>query len=341
LILSNQLADLLTQWVEGKGDADWVLGTVYKTEGHAYRKAGAMMIFDGNGRQYGLLSGGCLEADIRQQARKVLHCGRPLTVTYDGADEDDLSFQLGIGCGGTVQILLQPVTMADDLGLTEVALTLKERRSGTYYQRIPLNGEEAAAHFDSAVDGEKPSASGRSRLFEKEGELWLATPIVPEPHLLVIGGGVDAQPVVSLAKELGWRVSLCDPRPANARREFFPRADHILREVGDVLRDYAMEMTVDAAVLMSHNITLDAIGLKCMSRVPLKYLSLLGPSHRRDQVLAEAELAKHHFSVPLAGPAGLDLGGALPESVALAILAECHAALEGCDARSFSGVLKT
>ncbi|MCT7654537.1 XdhC family protein [Oceanimonas sp. NS1] len=90
---------------------------------------------------------------------------------------------------------------------------------------------------------------------------------------------------------------------------------------------------------MAHNISLDGAALRALYQTPLRYLAMLGPSHRRDQVLEWAGLSINDINMPLAGPAGLAIGAALPESIALAILAECHAVLAGGSTRSLSGVL--
>ena len=91
---------------------------------------------------------------------------------------------------------------------------------------------------------------------------------------------------------------------------------------------------------MTHNLTLDAGAIASLQALPsLQYMALLGPSARKQQVLEIAGLNDALLKVPLAGPAGLDLGGELPESIALAILAECHARLHQSDARSLSRLL--
>jgi xanthine dehydrogenase accessory factor len=107
------------------------------------------------------------------------------------------------------------------------------------------------------------------------------------------------------------------------------------------LSRYAQRESVNAAVLMSHNIRLDAEALRVLHDCRLGYLALLGPDSRRQRVLSEAGLTSGALQVPLAGPAGLDIGGELPETIALAILAECQAALHQSSARSLSGVLAT
>lgn len=340
--MANRLSHLLKQWYEERDSTQWVLGTVYKTEGPCYRKAGAMMLFNGIGQQFGLLSGGCLESDIQKRARQVMQTGRATTLRYDGSDEDDLPFLLGIGCGGTVYILLQPIcSEINYLGLGEVHRTLLGRCGGYFHQLIPCHTGEVQSRFvpaGSHPDFETPTPQMAS-LTEVAGRTWLVTPITPDLHLLVVGGGLDARPVVSIAHELGWQISLCDPRPANARREFFMSAGTILRHAGEELKNHVAARSVDAAILMSHNVQMDAEALCILQSSSLKYLALLGPDSRRKKVLAAADLTEEQLRTPLAGPAGLDIGAELPESIALSILAECHASLHRKQAHSLSGIL--
>lgn len=336
-MMSNHLLYLLTQWLVLKDEAEWVLGTVYKTEGPAYRKAGAMMLFSDAGHQLGMLSGGCLESDIHLHARKVILNQKPVTLTYDGSDEDDLAFQLGIGCGGTVHILLQPLTADNDyLGLTQVLEALQEHRKGYYFQKV--SNQEVSARFmaEPLPDDQKLV---RAQLLNQEDGLWLCTAIEAPLHLLIVGGGIDARPVAQLAHQLGWGVSLWDPRPANGRMEYFPNLTNKLNGQAGELIDYCQVNSVKAAVLMSHNVTLDAEALAVLAGLPLSYIALLGPVNRREQVIEQSGIDINELSVPLSGPAGLDLGAELPETIALSILAECQAALSKKSARSLSNIL--
>lgn len=318
--MSNQLTALLDAWQKGRNETDWVLGTVYKTVGSAYRKAGAMMLINGFGQQFGLLSGGCLEADIVRNVRKVMQTRQALLVEYDGSDEDDWSFQLGIGCGGKIYIMLQPLSQENDLGLGEMAAALDSRNSGFYHQQI----DTATAYF------EIPDSTGSERSINDhraDGE-WLVTPINPEPHLLVVGGGIDARPVVSIAAELGWRITLIDPRPSNARAAYFPGANRIMNQLDENLSQYIQTERIHAAVIMSHNVDIDADGLRSCQGTGLEYVALLGTRHRYQQVLERAGLVEQQLTCPVSAPAGLDIGGQLPESIALSILAERHAVLK-------------
>jgi xanthine dehydrogenase accessory factor len=333
--MSNHLLSLLTQWIDLKDEANWVLGTVYKTEGPAYRKTGAMMLFSDAGHQLGMLSGGCLESDIHLHARKAMLNQSPTTLTYDGSDEDDMAFQLGIGCGGTVHILLQPMTIENDyLGLIQVFYALEQHQTGYFYQKI--SKKDIAARFIAETTPKEPQ---RAQLLELDDGLWLCSPIEAPLHLLIVGGGIDARPVAQLAHQLGWRITLWDPRPANGRMEYFPHLFRRLNGNASELNHYCQQHCVQAAVLMSHNVTLDAQALAAMTGVQLKYLALLGPFNRRNQVIQQSGIALNLLSAPLSGPAGLDIGAELPETIALSILAECQAAITKTSARSISGVL--
>jgi len=317
--MSNHLRALLEAWQQARDDTDWVLGTVYRTEGSAYRKAGSMMLIDGYGRQFGLLSGGCLEADIVRHASRVMQTGEVAMLAYDGSDEDDWSYRLGIGCGGKVYIMLQPILPGDDLALGAIAGALDRRQGGSYHQKIGA----VEAWFESrAVD-----RRDRSRVERRDDGDWLVTPICPEPHLLVVGGGIDARPVVDIASRLGWRVTLSDPRTTHARAADFRAADRILRKLGDDLRRYIGDEKVDATVIMSHNLDIDAEALQCCRNTGLAHIALLGPGHRYRRVLELAGLDAGSLDCPVSTPAGFDIGGQLPESIALSILAECHARL--------------
>ena len=128
--MSNQLSALLQAWQDKRDDTEWVLGTVYRTTGSSYRKACAMMI-NGFSQYFGMLSCGCLEADILRHARRVMQSGEVDRIRYDGSDEDDWSYQLGIGCGGCIDIVLHPLRVDNPLGLAELSTALSQREAGS------------------------------------------------------------------------------------------------------------------------------------------------------------------------------------------------------------------
>ena len=333
--MSTTLKNILTKWYSRRDETDWVLCTLYKIEGSSYRKPGAMMMFSGDGAQLGLLSGGCLEGDIQRHAKTVMDSKTSKTITYDATDEDDITFQLGIGCGGIVHILMQPVTKEYNyLQLDTLLDVVTAGKAGLYRQKVVQGAVESANCFEAIEQHGKWSVNRKTELTENETGLWLTTYIYPEPHVLVLGGGYDARPVTAMAKQMGWTVSLWDPRPANARRAYFPTVDNILAIDADELTQFASNNNITGIILMTHSIKLDASALKSLHQLPFAYMGLLGPTHRRQQVIEESGVNESDFKVSLSGPIGLDIGGETPESIALSMLSEIHAVL--CDKNTIS-----
>ncbi|WP_340678903.1 XdhC family protein [Paraglaciecola sp.] len=333
--MSNRIDNLLAQWLETKDQLQWVLATIISTEGSSYRKAGAMMMINGAGQYFGLLSGGCLESDIMRQARRCWDDGRNRIIKYDMREEEDLAWQLGIGCGGMVEILLQPVNQANDyLYLEALDQQLKCNRAAGYKQNItqalPANQlitePSQIRQLTTGKQGEGDSAS-------------FYHIIEPAPCIAVFGGGVDARPVVAIAAELGWQVILCDSRMAYAREGYFNGAQSIYRQPFGELSSASWLPTLDAALVLTHNVKLDGEALKLLQYSNVKYVGLLGPLHRTERVMQSADLLAESLNFKLANPVGLRLGGELPESIALSMLAEVHAFLEKTDALSISQVL--
>ncbi len=145
--------------------------------------------------------------------------------------------------------------------------------------------------------------------------------------------------MVAIADALGWETVLIDPRVNSAKPERFPAATIIEKDAMENLGGKPWFSLASAAVIMTHNINLDAAALRLISKMPPRYVALLGPVHRQEMVLAKAELSREELGFELAGPAGLDIGGSLPESIALAVVSECHAALWQRSGNSLSRIL--
>jgi xanthine dehydrogenase accessory factor len=228
---------------------------------------------------------------------------------------------------------LQPIQAANNyLNLGDIRDHLAEHAQGQYWQLVADNADAQSRWLGSGAT-EKPG------LVTEENQTWLVTQIKPQPHILVLGGGVDAQPLVTMAKDLGWTVTLWDSRPANGRREYFLAADTLLDCPINSLIDTPAFTQWDAAVVMCHNLEMDAQAIKTLQASSVRYLALLGPIARQQQVLVLAGLRVENLRIPIAGPAGLDLGAELPEGIALSILAECHGVLQQANGVSLSGAL--
>ena len=108
--MNHHIYHVLSDWFPQRDAGNWLLATIINTEGSSYRKAGAMMLFSEFGSQLGVVSGGCLESDLLHQSRRCWETGNSRIVTYDMQEEGDVAWRLGIGCGGEVTLLLQPVS---------------------------------------------------------------------------------------------------------------------------------------------------------------------------------------------------------------------------------------
>lgn len=333
--MANRISQLLNHWTKNRDKHLWVLATIIETDGSSYRKPGAMMLINDMGQYFGLLSGGCLESDIMRQARRCWDNKQNRIIEYDMREEEDLAWQLGIGCGGMVRILLQPVHCDNDyLKLDELNELLERRQAAEYHQQI----SQGFPQNQVIPVAEKTFEMGSTAQFKVTGNLFVQL-LTPAPLLTVFGAGVDAKPVVSIAAELGWKIILVDPRLGYGKTEFFPKAEQIVRSEINELQRASWLHQIDVALIMTHNIKLDAAALKLVQKSSAKYVGLLGPIHRTDRVLDFAKLHRNDLTKPLANPMGLRLGGELPESIALSMLSEAHAVLEKADALSISGVL--
>src|SRR6202167_5090963 len=103
-----------------------VLATVVATAGSTYRKPGARMLIMADGSYFGLLSGGCLEADLNLHALGGVSSGVPRAVEYDMRGPDDILFGIGAGCEGAMRVMLEPAGVGT---LAAAALAAAGRRT--------------------------------------------------------------------------------------------------------------------------------------------------------------------------------------------------------------------
>jgi len=298
------------------------LATLVRVDGSSYRRPGARLLITPDGTRTGSISGGCLEEDVAEHARSVLASGRAALVVYDTTTENDLAWGVGLGCHGVVRVLVEKLPMSPDW--TAVLAENLRRRTVTglavVWDHAPpeLLGTYLGDHLPAELD---PVAA----VFRET--------IRPPVPLLVCGAGDDARPLVHFAKELGWHVTVADPRPAFATTARFPEADAVTVTRPEDIAAHALSDARAVAVVMTHHYLHDVPFLRALLPLPLAYLGLLGPKRRSEKILADlaaggapatpAQLARLH------APVGLDLGGDTPEAVALAMLSEMQATLTG------------
>jgi xanthine/CO dehydrogenase XdhC/CoxF family maturation factor len=336
-----------------------VLATVYDTAGSTYSKPGQRILIRGNADYQGLVSGGCLEGDLAERARSVLDNGDPAAVTYDMRDEADDIFGLGVGCNGMIRVFLQALykeeryepfaTIAGRLLADQPSSAATVIASGNpglpagstliWPQSFAAADECVAPAFKELLGGCKDVlASGSSRFDTRDDGLAVVYSLLkPVPRLLVLGAGLDAVPVVSIASELGWRVSVADHRPAYLESKEFTGAEcAVLVVPSELARDFSVK-DFDAVIVMSHHLRTDQIYLAQLAESAIPYIGVLGPPARKERLLEALGEAGNRLALCLKGPVGLDIGADSPESIALSLISEIHAVLKGAGGRALTG----
>jgi xanthine dehydrogenase accessory factor len=324
-----------------------VLATVVATAGSTYRKPGARMLIMSDGSCFGLLSGGCLEADLAIHARQVLDSGMPRAVEYDMRGPDDILFGIGAGCEGAMRVLLEPAGPGSPAA-TALANAGHATRAGRSTSLIlvhestdlVLGTHDAAEALSPALldAAQRALADAESRTIDTEtaGRRTRAFVqfLAPPPHILICGAGPDAQPVAAAALALGWRATVVDHRPAYALAERFPGAA-VRRVDARSLRSGVAVAECHAVVVMSHHLPSDVAYLRELAEAGVPdYVGLLGPPARRRRIAEELGTASEKLHSRMRGPVGFDIGAVTPEGIALAIISEIHAWLaEAPDAR--------
>jgi len=341
------LLNAFSVWVDqGKS---LVLASVFETEGSTYSKAGAQMLITEDGDFQGMLSGGCLEGDLAERARAVLQTGVPQAVTYDLGQNDEELWGLGVGCDGLMRIFLQPLlaesgyepfsTMVRALGgdSDQVAATVIETETAKLpagATMVTVNGAITYCDIDdeyvqeiSAIIGMtllECQSSYRTIVAGDTSAAVLFSLLKPPPAILVLGAGLDAGPVVRFARELGWKVTVQDHRPAYIESGKFIDAEQVICVPVSELAGTIDLDRFAATIVMSHHLTSDREYLKQLAKSKVGYIGLLGPEDRRKRLLEELGDHAERLQGRLHGPAGLDIGGRGPASIALSIIAEMH-----------------
>ena len=286
-----------------------------ETWGSAPRRAGAQLVVSGTGEMMGSVSGGCVEGAVVVEAMEALEDGQPRLLEYGVSDGD--AFAVGLACGGTIRILVEPVGAAMPAQMLEALVVARAARDQVAYV---VDLETWARRLDA--DGfEARFASDRSGV-EPDGRTFVAIHN-PPLRLAIVGAVHIAQALVPMARIAGYDPVVIDPRGAFGSQARFPGErliddwpDAALQEVGVDART--------ALVLLTHDPKLDDPALHIALKSKAFYIGALGSKRthaKRVERLAEAGFAPHDIA-RIKGPVGLDIGAASPAEIAVSILAE-------------------
>ena len=329
-----------------------VLATVVRVTGSSYGGVGARMLVRTDGSTVGLVSGGCLESDLAEHARRVHESGRSEVVRYDTRDDDDAPWGLGLGCNGLIDVLLEPLPPARAGYLAKLLDRALSADKPSVLATIIKAPEGVGAHAliignriektggwgkDSTLakatsDTDEVFKAGRRGLVREIGAVEVAYEVVtPALPLIICGSGPDVVPLARFASQLGWNVTVVDHRPVtDAHTNRYQGARAVECSDAAKLAECVAITPRTAAVVMSHHITRDSAYVKALVDADAAYVGVLGPRGRTEKMLCDLDSKpsdplnnKHRIYAPV----GLDIGGEGPDAIALAIIAEISAVI--------------
>ena len=342
----RDILDQITKWWDS-GET-FGLATVVNTFRSAPRDPGAALAVSGGGEVVGSVSGGCVEGAVYELAQEVCESGQPVLQTY--GISDDTAFDVGLTCGGIIELFVEPVSRERFPGLGDVAAAIRDEvpvavatvisGPGMLGARRIIQADTATGtlgagdRLDGAVDDDARGmlAQGLTgvRHYGEHGERRLddlsvfVQSFAPPPRMLVFGAIDFAAAVARAGKFLGYRVTVCDARPIFATHARFPDADEV---IVDWPHRYLAKTPIDSRTVicvLTHDPKFDVPVLEVALRTPAGYIGAMGSRRTHDDRLArlrEAGLTEDELA-RLRSPIGLDLGARTPEETAVSVAAE-------------------
>lgn len=337
----SELRQILELWRSARDHREEIcLATIVEIEGSSYRKPGTRMLLTSGGGRAGTISGGCLEKEVQKKAWWLTRSG-PTVQRYSTFVDEDSEMPYGLGCGGTVSVLLERGEPAHRI-LAALEQCAEQHAAMAIVSVIDTNpvgcrlilSENGDVLFESAASEDslmlaRHALNERRSLSTQGLRAFFVDYVVPPTVLLVFGAGDDAQPLVEFAYLLGWQVTVADGRSHLATKERFPLADQVVssRSLNDLLLTER-----SAAVILTHSYEQDRAVLQALLPRDLAYIGILGPRRRTERLLTEIapqidRTVEDCFS-RLHSPVGLTIGAKNQASIALAIVAEIHDVIE-------------
>jgi len=310
------------------------LATVVGTWGSAPRQPGAKMAISASGKIAGSVSGGCLEGAVFEEGMRVLR-GAPSRFLHYGVS-NDLAWEVGLSCGGEVDILVEELTgphrellaaLRAESPVVLVSAIGSADRVGARALVTPATPGVFGSQVQEVLRLEEPARTS----LPGEGEFFLE-PYPRPPHLYIFGGVHIAIPLVAMAKGLGFQVTVIDARAKFADRERFPQADAVIHAWPDEVLDRLRVDSSSYVVILTHDPKFDDPTIRAALQTDARYIGAIGSrkTHReRVERLLAAGVDPRAVQERVHAPIGLDIGARSAEETALAILAEMVAARRG------------
>jgi xanthine dehydrogenase accessory factor len=331
----------IVEMARRSGGEAGVLVTLVRAEGSSYRRPGARLLTSAGSTAYaGTISGGCLENEVIKKAIWKVRNGA-VVERYSTLFDDTAEIPYGLGCGGTIDLLLEAAGTPEFHALTQaLEASLTGQRStvltwlpapGRAFKRAVLSETGEVLFRSEGLDEDQLSAQINEVLLAEIPDVFVEQ-LAPPQRLFVLGAGDDAKPVVRMADLLGWNSIVVDGRTHLARKERFPSAEDVVMAHAEDLPRLGITEE-DAVVLMTHSYEQDRAWLAAVLPIAPRYLGVLGARHRSSLLVSEAAamtgLSVAECCARIYAPVGLNLGGDGPEAIALSVIAEVQACCTG------------
>lgn len=308
----NDIPAIALAWAkDGTGAA---LATVIETWGSAPRGVGSQLAISGGGEIMGSVSGGCVEGAVVVEAMDALEDGQSRLLEYGVSDDE--AFAVGLACGGTIRVLVEPIGAAMPVELLEQLVAARAVPKPIAYTVDTTSWARGLVGKEDYPDRFRSDKSG----FEDEVFVAVHNPPL---RMAIIGGVHIAQPLVAMAKMAGFAPVLIDPREAFASATRFPDTTLVHDWPDDALQNFGLDART-AVVTLTHDPKLDDPAIKAALASECFYLGCLGSKRthgkRLERLSSEGvssdDLARIH------APVGLDIGAKTPAEIAVSIMAE-------------------
>ncbi|MEO0666970.1 MAG: XdhC family protein [Pseudomonadota bacterium] len=300
-------------WARGGTGA--ALATVVETWGSAPRRAGSQMVVSGAGEMMGSVSGGCVEGAVVVEAMEALEDGTPRLLEYGVSDGD--AFAVGLACGGTIRVLVEPVGDAMPTGMLDALVAARAARTPAAYV-VDLESWDRRLDHDGHAHRFACDRTG----VDADGRTFVAIHN-PPLRLAIVGGVHIAQALVPMARLAGYDPVIIDPREAFGSAARFPGERLINDWPDEALAEVGLD-TRTALVLLTHDPKLDDPALHLALRSGAFYIGALGSTRTHAKRVARLEEAGFGADdiARIHGPIGLDIGAASPAEIAVSILGQ-------------------
>ena len=315
----DRIPEAALEWhTSGKGAA---LATVMETWGSAPRQAGSQLAISGEGEIMGSVSGGCVEGAVVTEALEAMSDGVPRILTFGVSDET--AFSVGLACGGTIRVLVEPIGDGGQRLLPDTLRALVQARSDrkavayaihttSWARRLLGPGDDAAADARFRADRSGMEDDGRFIAIHN-----------PPLRLIVVGAVHIAQPLLIMARACGYDPTLIDPRGTFGSAARFP-GETIIEDWPDEALTALAPDARTAIVTLTHDTKLDDPAIRVALGSPCFYLGCLGSVRTHAKRVERLQAAGFDAAAigRIHAPVGLDIGAKTPAEIAASILAQ-------------------